>query len=48
VVVQTYDVAGEGVFRLLPVTSHKGHGVGDVHILADTHMAHLHALAVSP
>ena len=34
------------LFGLLAVTGHKGHRIGDVHILADTHVAHLHALFV--
>ena len=48
VVVQPYDVTGAGLDGLLAITGHEGDGVGDVHILADAHVAHLHALAVSP
>ncbi|MNQ30529.1 hypothetical protein D3C85_438740 [compost metagenome] len=46
VVVQPYDVTGAGLDGLLPVTGHEGDGVGDVHVLADAHVAHLHALGV--
>lgn len=46
VVVQADDVAGARLDRLFAITGHEGHGVGDVHILAQTHVAHLHALGV--
>ena len=48
VVVQPYDVTGAGLDCLLAITGHEGDGIGDVHILADAHVAHLHALGVSP
>src|SRR5690606_27811616 len=46
VVVQTNDVAAVGLLQPLPVAGEEGQGIGDPDVLADTHMAHLHALFV--
>ncbi len=46
VVVQADDVAAEGFFQLLAVAGEEGQRVADLDVLADAHMAHLHALLV--
>ena len=41
-VVQTDNVTRPSFFDVATVGRHKGHGVGDFHVLANTHVAHLH------
>src|SRR5690606_11614114 len=46
VVVQADDVAAVGFLQALAVAGEEGQGVADLDVLADAHMAHLHALLV--
>lgn len=45
-VVQADDVAGIGFFQLLALGGEEGQCVGNLHILAQAHVAHLHAFLV--
>ncbi|EYU01626.1 hypothetical protein PA99_2147 [Pseudomonas aeruginosa PA99] len=45
-VVQADDVAGIGLFQLLALGGEEGQRVGDLHVLAQAHVAHLHAFLV--
>jgi hypothetical protein len=45
VVVQADDVPGHGELRRRALAGEEGHGVGNAHVLADAHVAHLHALS---
>ena len=43
---QTQDIARIRLFHMRTVAGHKGQRVRDHHVLADTHLAHLHTLLV--
>ena len=48
VVVQADDVARHRLLHQLPLAGLERHRVGDFHVLAQAHVAHFHALAVTP